>query len=242
MPHAPVPTPLFAGISDFVVGDPSNDDFGSLGGSIKIYSGLTGVDLFQVWGGTNDRVGASVCGIADVTGDGRGEVAYGYPGRDGVVVYSKSGSTPTIVWSWTSSAGSSFGAAVADAGDVDADGVTDVIVGAPGYDPIGKADVGRAYVFSGASGGLLWFFTGSNSYDYFASSVDGVGDLNGDGHAEFMVGCDQDDTVLALIARVIDQHLAGCLQEHRIGRWRNEALDHLLARISPAMQARVRQR
>ena len=54
--------------------------------------------------------------------------------------------------------------------------------------------------------------------------------------------CDQDDTVLALIARVIDQHLAGCLQEHRIGRWRNEALDHLLARISPAMQARVRQR
>lgn len=55
--------------------------------------------------------------------------------------------------------------------------------------------------------------------------------------------CDRpDDAALAVIARVIDQHLAGSLQSRRVGRWRNEALDDLLTLISPAMQARIRQR
>lgn len=55
--------------------------------------------------------------------------------------------------------------------------------------------------------------------------------------------CDLDgDAAFALIARMIDQHIAGGLQDRRIGRWRNEALDDLLTLISPAMQARVRVR
>jgi hypothetical protein len=44
-----------------------------------------------------------------------------------------------------------------------------------------------------------------------------------------------------LIARVIDQHIAGSLQSRRVGRWRDEALDGLLSLISPAMQSRIRQ-
>ncbi|HEY0505323.1 MAG TPA: hypothetical protein VGD42_17710 [Lysobacter sp.] len=50
----------------------------------------------------------------------------------------------------------------------------------------------------------------------------------------------QGDAAFPLIARVIDQHIAGGLQRRRIGRWRNEAMDGLLSLISPAMQARVR--
>lgn len=55
--------------------------------------------------------------------------------------------------------------------------------------------------------------------------------------------CELDgDTAFALIARMIDQHIAGGLQDRRIGRWRNEALDDLLTLISPAMQAKVTER
>lgn len=50
----------------------------------------------------------------------------------------------------------------------------------------------------------------------------------------------QGDAAFLLIARLLDQHIAGGLQSRRIGRWRNEAIDDLLTLISPAMQARVR--
>lgn len=54
--------------------------------------------------------------------------------------------------------------------------------------------------------------------------------------------CDtQGDRVYALIAGMIDQHIAGSLQTPRIGRWRNEALDSLLMLISPCMPEQVRQ-
>ncbi|MCU0479462.1 MAG: hydantoinase B/oxoprolinase family protein, partial [Chloroflexi bacterium] len=58
--------------------------------------------------------------------------------------------------SWTvagDAAGVRFGYAVAGAGDVNGDGFSDVIVGAPGYDN-GQLDEGRAYVFLGSSHGL----------------------------------------------------------------------------------------
>ncbi|MDI9239741.1 hypothetical protein QLQ15_12585 [Lysobacter sp. LF1] len=53
--------------------------------------------------------------------------------------------------------------------------------------------------------------------------------------------CDtQGDRVFPLIAQMIDHHIAGSLQTPRIGRWRNEALDCLLALISPRMPGQVR--
>ena len=52
--------------------------------------------------------------------------------------------------------------------------------------------------------------------------------------------CEADaDTVFPIIARLIDQHIAGALQPRRIGRWRDEALDDLLSVISPGMRSRA---
>lgn len=52
--------------------------------------------------------------------------------------------------------------------------------------------------------------------------------------------CDtQGDRVYPLLARIIDQHLAGSLQSRPVGRWRDEAMDALLSLISPALQARL---
>ena len=58
--------------------------------------------------------------------------------------------------------------------------------------------------------------------------------------ASLREACDRDgDAVFPMIARLIDQHIAGALQPRRIGRWRDEALDDLLSVISPGMRARA---
>ncbi|BDU16328.1 hypothetical protein [Lysobacter auxotrophicus] len=58
--------------------------------------------------------------------------------------------------------------------------------------------------------------------------------------ASLREACEADgDAVFPIIARLIDQHIAGALQPRRIGRWRDEALDDLLSVISPGMRARA---
>ena len=52
--------------------------------------------------------------------------------------------------------------------------------------------------------------------------------------------CDtQGERVYPLLARIIDQHVAGALQPRPVGRWRNEAMDALLSLLSPALLARL---
>lgn len=83
-------------------------------------------------------------------------------------------------------AGARFGRAVAGIGDVDGDGVADLVVGAPGADVV--------YVFSGADRSLLRGIvdpdglTGHN----FGFAVAGIGDLDGDGVDDIAVGAPSD--------------------------------------------------
>ena len=63
---------------------------------------------------------------------------------------------------------STFGQSVGCAGDIDGDGFDDVIVGAPFADPA-AVNSGSAYVFSGASGNLLFQFDGTSGA--FGSAV-----------------------------------------------------------------------
>jgi hypothetical protein len=83
--------------------------------------------------------------------------------------------------------GDDFGRAIAAAGDVNGDGVMDVIVGAPKADAGGDRR-GKAHVFSGADFSLLHLFVGSGDKHELGSAVDGAGDVNGDGHADVIVG------------------------------------------------------
>jgi|GEM_PF-1800916 len=82
-----------------------------------------------------------------------------------------------------------FGAAVA-VGDADADGYDDVLVGAPSY------DAGRGYLalLRGGPGGLLvplataWELPGDHAGARLGQVVAALGDVNGDGHADFAAG------------------------------------------------------
>ncbi|MCI0406143.1 MAG: integrin alpha [candidate division Zixibacteria bacterium] len=77
-----------------------------------------------------------------------------------------------------------LGISVAVVGDVNGDGKADFIIGAPGT--VGYT--GSAYVYSGASGALLYQKNGAAVNDFLGNSVAGAGDVNGDGKADFIIG------------------------------------------------------
>jgi hypothetical protein len=117
-----------------------------------------------------------------VSPDGAGR-AYLFSGRDGSVLFE--------LVSPNEDEFGSFGSAVAAASDVDGDGIGDALVGASGENPgTSPLDSGRAYVFSGRSGALLLQLVSPNEemFGFFGWSVGGPGDIDGDGHADLLVG------------------------------------------------------
>ncbi len=83
-----------------------------------------------------------------------------------------------------------LGFSVSGAGDVDKDGVPDLIVGTP-KDSTNGAGAGKAAVFSGKDGTLLHTFIGDDLGDQFGESVSQAGDVNQDGFADLIVGAIQ---------------------------------------------------
>jgi hypothetical protein len=83
---------------------------------------------------------------------------------------------------------SHFGASVAAAGDVNGDGIADVLVGAP---RTGGSN-GRAYLYLGRPTGMpntpSIVFDNPEEDGSFGAKVAGAGDVNGDGHPDVIVG------------------------------------------------------
>jgi hypothetical protein len=92
------------------------------------------------------------------------------------------------------SAGDRFGWSARFAGDVNNDGLTDVIAGAPRYDTNTVNTVGRASIYSGADGSALFHITGDDGGDQLGFAVDSAGDFDGDGWDDLLVGAPKDDT------------------------------------------------
>jgi hypothetical protein len=140
-------------------------------------------------------LGFSVAGAGDIDGDGVGDVISGGPqaglqaagmGAGLARIYSgKTGAhIRTLIGERTDDA---FGFSVWNAGDIDKDGRSDVIIGAPGSDAQGTQG-GRAYVVSGATGATLMTLTGVAAGDLFGTAVAGLRDLDDDGYPDLAVG------------------------------------------------------
>jgi hypothetical protein len=183
------------GHPDFIAGAPENGFIFGLGeGYARVYSGANGASLYTINGAVSgDAFGSSVAGAGDVDGDGFADFVVGAPGASvsasqagRVSVYS--GKTGVLLWSFDGdSAGDQLGTSVAGAGDVDNDGFADIIAGAP-LAAGGGQTRGMARIYSGKTGAILRTFVGANDGDRLGASVDGVGDVNGDGKSDVVVG------------------------------------------------------
>jgi FG-GAP repeat len=84
-----------------------------------------------------------------------------------------------------------LGFSVASAGDVNADGYADVLIGVPGFNSPGTQQ-GAAFLYLGSSSGLsttpAWEAHGGTSGDQFGWSVASAGDVNADTHVDIIIG------------------------------------------------------
>jgi len=186
--------------------------------AINVASGLGSSEGFAILGANLiDGIGSRVSGAGDFDGDGIDDIiitAYGSNGYTGAayLIYGKDGSSNTfstidLTGGLPLSQGfkitgayvaGQFGAAVGYVGDFNGDGRSDIIIAAPKE----NADEGKAYVgFGGPRNQLLAIDLSSGlnpsrgisikrtvSPDNLGYSVNGAGDINGDGIDDIIVG------------------------------------------------------
>lgn len=193
------------GYADLVTGAFGYDGGNTNSGRVSVYFGGAGgfnttADA-QIDGAQADmRLGASVA-VGDVNGDGYGDVIAGAPDHNGgsvlegaVFIYfggPGAFNTQSDALLEANQANASFGASVAWAGDVNGDGLGDVLVGAPNHDnPV--ADEGTVYLYFGGFGGFNPIhdasMSGGQASAFLGWRVAGAGDLNGDGFADIAAG------------------------------------------------------
>ncbi len=200
------------GTADLIVGAPfvqPSDD-----GAAYLFEGPIRVGAVQVSEAAvrfegergDDQAGCSVAGGADVDGDGYDDVAVGscFNDRGGenagaVFLFRGSATSPAVRSVATAEGGLQGDEAQARAGtsvafgDLDDDGLADLIVGGPGA----ASDAGRVWVIKGNAPLLAPHFAswdGESPGDLAGTSVDAA-DINGDGVDDLIVGAPGHDGV-----------------------------------------------
>ena len=194
------------GVVDVIAGvphhisEPGTHDAEINAGKALVFSGKDGTLLLTLSDPDEQEdglFGNAVAALGDVNSDGVADFAVGVPGHDvggeeGVpnvgVAYIFSGKTGALIRTLDDpprggdEAGAAFGTAIANAGDVNSDGVTDIVVGAPGE--------GRVHVFNGKTGALLYTIVSPETELAFSfgAAVAGGQDFSKDKKPDIVVG------------------------------------------------------
>lgn len=135
--------------------------------------------------------GTSIAALGDLDGDGVDDYAIGDPGggfhAGNVDVFS--GASGKRLFSIAGSGSGTFGASISDAGDVDGDGIPDLLVGDPGFDDPNQKFVAEGAVrkYSGKNGSLIHESFGDSDHCAFGAIVARFGDVDGDGVADILI-------------------------------------------------------
>ncbi len=176
------------GRPDILVGAPGEISGGySAVGRAYLYDGTSRKLLRELrspnespWSG----LGSAGIGIADVNGDGRGDVVLGTGGGERRV-YVFNGATGDVIHTLEPAGGPFSSTSIRDVStipDVSGDGRTDIAIGTISSD--GSLS-GAVKIYDGASGAELKSISGEL---FFGDSVSGIPDLNGDAHGDVIVG------------------------------------------------------
>ncbi len=158
---------------------------GSSNGLVRMLSGATGALMATTTGPIGNGFGAAISGGADLDLDGKLDYVVGAP--LGLSPEVRAVRWPgTNLWISVGPQNSGFGSALDMGGDLNGDGIADVLVGAPDE---GSQAEGAVYLLSGADGSLLRHHTGSAAtIGEFGSAVVFLDDITGDGIADYAVG------------------------------------------------------
>lgn len=218
----------FAGESYVVFGTS-----GGFGASVLLADIANGTGGFVVYGAeAGDSAGRIVASAGDINGDGFDDMLIGAPGGAGAGNATASGGEVYVVLGKSSGFGASIdlldvangtggfvlfgrdsndrmGTAVASAGDINGDGLDDIIVGVQyGYGAANATrQVGETYIIFGktagfgapispsdienGTGGFVIF--GQDAFDQSGAAVSAAGDINGDGLGDLIIAARSGD-------------------------------------------------
>ncbi|MEL6343640.1 MAG: MopE-related protein [Myxococcota bacterium] len=198
------------GIDDLGIGSPYAVNGAGRSGRVFLAAGplsgaLNASDLIHLTGGNSgDEAGRSVAGITDYNGDGYRDVLIGAPEMAGdaissggaVLVYGPITGDQDLrpgigTFFYGERSGDDAGAHVADGGDMDGDGLSELIISAPGHVHERSAlDRGVSYIIPSAGEGMSLRDANAFELRSLEPRLTAVGgfDLNEDGADDVIVG------------------------------------------------------
>jgi hypothetical protein len=203
------------GYDDLVACAPDDDDNGSAAGVCWVIAGastrgngstrgstITSVDAAEIKGtAASDRLGLSPesISIGDFDDDGQDDLVIGNPGYDGGSTNGGAawifaggdiaGAETYATATWLITGDGALGTAVDLTGDIDGDGILDLLAGAPSA----ASGAGRVYLFTGGQAPGTYSlpsdqyasWEGDNASDALGSALTGTRDLDADGRQDF---------------------------------------------------------
>jgi len=177
------------GLPELIAGYPGDDTAAEDAGRVVVFSTAEGSTLYVYDGEqAGDRIGTSVSDAGDVDADGVEDFMFGSPtanGGNGAMWLCSGADGSLIHFQRGLRAGEDYALSMDRAGDVDADGYDDYVIGVPGRREAGGTQFGHGevWVYSGRTQARLFVIQNPTGVQIrYGTFVGWIGDVDADGH------------------------------------------------------------